>query len=88
MHNITSLQEFRIQECPRLVAFPHGGLPTNLWKLQVVRSEELKSLPAEGIHNIASLQELRIQECPRLVAFPNGGLPTNNLTWLTYHTRM
>ncbi|RVW40704.1 putative disease resistance protein RGA3 [Vitis vinifera] len=76
--DLTSLQSLEIRNCPNLVSFPRGGLPTpNLRRLWILNCEKLKSLP-QGMHTLlTSLQHLHISNCPEIDSFPEGGLPTN-----------
>ncbi|KAJ9685545.1 hypothetical protein PVL29_017542 [Vitis rotundifolia] len=76
--DLTSLQELWIHNCPNLVSFPQGGLPTpNLTSLWITNCRKLKSLP-QGMHSLlTSLERLRIVDCPEIDSFPRGGLPTN-----------
>uniref|UniRef100_F6HRT7 Disease resistance RPP13-like protein 1 n=1 Tax=Vitis vinifera TaxID=29760 RepID=F6HRT7_VITVI len=76
--DLTSLQKLSINNCPNLVSFPRGGLPTpNLRMLRIRDCEKLKSLP-QGMHTLlTSLQYLWIDDCPEIDSFPEGGLPTN-----------
>ncbi|KAL6326055.1 hypothetical protein AAG906_000930 [Vitis piasezkii] len=76
--DLTSLQSLEICNCPNLVSFPRGGLPTpNLRQLWIESCEKLKSLP-QGMHTLlTSLQDLCIYDCPEIDSFPEGGLPTN-----------
>ncbi|KAF2319640.1 hypothetical protein GH714_017792 [Hevea brasiliensis] len=79
MHNLTSLQELAIMNCPNVVFFPQGGLPTTHLKEIILEScGKLKALP-DNMHNLTSLQELTIMKCPNVVSFPQGGLPTTHL---------
>ncbi|RVX00304.1 putative disease resistance protein [Vitis vinifera] len=76
--DLTSLQILYIANCPNLVSFPQGGLPTpNLTSLWIKNCKKLKSLP-QGMHSLlASLESLAIGGCPEIDSFPIGGLPTN-----------
>ncbi|RVW74214.1 putative disease resistance RPP13-like protein 1 [Vitis vinifera] len=76
--DLTSLQSLEICNCPNLVSFPRGGLPTpNLRMLYIGNCKKLKSLP-QGMHTLlTSLQDLYISNCPEIDSFPEGGLPTN-----------
>ncbi|RVX00441.1 putative disease resistance protein [Vitis vinifera] len=76
--DLTSLQSLNIDDCPNLVSFPRGGLPTPNLRLLLIRNcEKLKSLP-QGMHTLlTSLQFLHISSCPEIDSFPEGGLPTN-----------
>ncbi|XP_034703483.1 putative disease resistance protein At3g14460 isoform X2 [Vitis riparia] len=76
--DLTSLQILNFYNCPNLVSFPQGGLPTpNLTSLWISWCKKLKSLP-QGMHSLlTSLERLRIEGCPEIDSFPIGGLPTN-----------
>ncbi|KAJ9685518.1 hypothetical protein PVL29_017529 [Vitis rotundifolia] len=76
--DLTSLQMLTINNCPNLVSFPQGGLPTPyLRAVWIWDCEKLKSLP-QGMHTLlTSLQCLLIIDCPEIDSFPEGGLPTN-----------
>ncbi|XP_034703094.1 putative disease resistance protein At3g14460 [Vitis riparia] len=76
--DLTSLQYITIWDCPNLVSFPQGGLPTlNLRVLLIGNCKKLKSLPQQMHTLITSLQDLRIVDCPEIDSFPQGGLPTS-----------
>ncbi|KAK0573859.1 hypothetical protein LWI29_014666 [Acer saccharum] len=76
-----SIDALEIRDCPKLVSFPKGGLPTpNLTSLLIYNCKNLKVLP-EQLHKLISLQSLFINECPELESIPNGGFP-NSLTSL------
>ena len=76
--DLTSLCVLSIYNCPNLVSFPRGGLPTpNLKLLHIYNCKKLKSLP-QGMHTLlTSLQNLYINDCPEIDSLPEGGLPTN-----------
>ncbi|RVW21725.1 putative disease resistance RPP13-like protein 1 [Vitis vinifera] len=76
--DLTSLQVIGIWNCPNMVSFPQGGLPTpNLRMLLIGNCKKLKSLPQQ-MHTLnTSLQDLTIVECPEIDSFPQGGLPTS-----------
>ena len=76
--DLTTLRSLYIHQCPNLVSFPLGGLPTpNLTSLSINSCNNLKSLP-QGMHTLlTSLQQLYIQFCPEIDSFPDGCLPTN-----------
>ncbi|OAY44849.1 hypothetical protein MANES_07G010500v8 [Manihot esculenta] len=79
LHMLGSLHDIWIYNCPSLVSFPRGGLPTlHLKSLTIDDCEKLKALP-DNMYNLTSLQELTIKNCPRLVCFPRGVLPTAHL---------
>ena len=75
---LTSLQDITIWDCPNLVSFPQGGLPTpNLRELSIHNCKKLKSLPQQMHTLITSLQYLSLVDCPEIDSFPQGGLPTS-----------
>ncbi|CAN6567077.1 unnamed protein product [Malus baccata var. baccata] len=75
--NLTHLNYLFIYECPNLVSFPHGGLPTpNLAYFSVWGNENLKLLP-DRIHTLTSLRSLGIGGLPNVESFAEGGLPPN-----------
>ncbi|RVX00448.1 putative disease resistance RPP13-like protein 1 [Vitis vinifera] len=76
--DLTSLQVIYIDNCPNLVAFPQGGLPTpNLRYLTIIKCEKLKSLPQGMQTLLTSLEQLTVCYCPEIDSFPEGGLPSN-----------
>ncbi|KAL6326905.1 hypothetical protein AAG906_012181 [Vitis piasezkii] len=71
--DLTSLQCISIWDCPNLVSFPQGGLPTpNLRMLLIGNCKKLKSLPQQMHTLITSLQDLTIVDCPEIDSFPQG----------------
>ena len=76
--DLTYLRNLNIYDCPKLVSFPQGGLPTpNLTSLGISGCNKLKSLP-QGMNTLlTSLQELSIHDCLEIDSFPDGGLPAN-----------
>ncbi|KAJ9685558.1 hypothetical protein PVL29_017555 [Vitis rotundifolia] len=76
--DLTSLQHIAIWDCPNLVSFAQGGLPTpNLRMLIIGNCKKLKSLPQQMHTLITSLQNLSIVDCPEIDSFPQGGFPTS-----------
>ncbi|KAK2636911.1 hypothetical protein Ddye_031703 [Dipteronia dyeriana] len=72
-----SIDALEIGDCPKLVSFPKGGLPTpNLTSILIYNCMNLKVLP-EQLHKLVSLQSLFINECPELESIPNGGFPNS-----------
>ncbi|KMT17023.1 hypothetical protein BVRB_2g042250 [Beta vulgaris subsp. vulgaris] len=59
MHNFTSLEELKIQNCPKIQCFPGGGLPKNLKIIRIYRVK-IKQQPVQewGLHLLPSLQYL------------------------------
>ena len=73
---LTSLDALEIKDCPKLVSFPEGGLPTpNLTSIWFSNCNDLEKLPNQ-MHTLGSLQSLSINNCPELVSLPEGGLPS------------
>ncbi|XP_031253810.1 putative disease resistance RPP13-like protein 1 [Pistacia vera] len=59
LHNLSSLRDFYIWDCPNLVSFPEEGLPkTSLRVFSIERCKKLKALP-NHMHNLKFLQELQ-----------------------------
>ncbi|CAL2237597.1 unnamed protein product [Prunus armeniaca] len=75
---LSHLNSLRVQNCPNLVCFPQGGLPTpNLTQLEIFTCEKLKSLP-ERVHTLTALEKLHITNLPNLESIAeDGGLPPN-----------
>ncbi|KAL6326860.1 hypothetical protein AAG906_012135 [Vitis piasezkii] len=71
--NVCHLEYLEIEECPSLICFPKGRLPTTLRRLFISNCENLVSLP-EYIH-VCALEQLIIERCPSLIGFPKGELP-------------
>ncbi|KAJ9679021.1 hypothetical protein PVL29_021055 [Vitis rotundifolia] len=72
-NNMCHLEYLEIEECPSLICFPKGRLPTTLRRLFISNCENLVSLP-EDIH-VCALEQLIIERCPSLIGFPKGKLP-------------
>ncbi|CBI24967.3 unnamed protein product, partial [Vitis vinifera] len=72
-NNVCHLEYLEIEECPSLICFPKGRLPTTLRRLFISNCENLVSLP-EDIH-VCALEQLIIERCPSLIGFPKGKLP-------------
>ncbi|XP_059652806.1 putative disease resistance RPP13-like protein 1 [Cornus florida] len=80
-NELQNLMELRIENCPTMVSFAHGGLPApNLTSFTISNCKKLKSLPQRMHTFLPSLQSLRIQNCPEVESFPDGGLPSNLTT--------
>lgn len=76
-HNLGSLKELVITDCPKLESFSGTILPSNLKGL-VLRGCGLESLPEDAINNISTLEFLHISGCLVLTSFPrhNKAVPT------------
>ncbi|KAI3445081.1 hypothetical protein Pfo_001746 [Paulownia fortunei] len=76
-HNLGSLQELVITDCPKLESFSGTVFPSNMKGL-VIRGCGLESLPENMINNISSLEFLYISGCLVLTSFPrdNKAIPT------------
>ncbi|XP_010659506.1 putative disease resistance RPP13-like protein 1 [Vitis vinifera] len=72
-NNVCHLEYLEIEECPSLIYFPQGRLPTTLRRLLISNCEKLESLPEEI--NACALEQLIIERCPSLIGFPKGKLP-------------
>nr|CAN74034.1 hypothetical protein VITISV_043862 [Vitis vinifera] len=73
-NNLCLLECLSIWNCPSLICFPKGQLPTTLKSLRIKFCDDLKSLP-EGMMGMCALEELTIVRCPSLIGLPKGGLP-------------
>ncbi|ONI21226.1 hypothetical protein PRUPE_2G053800 [Prunus persica] len=76
--NLSHLNSLRVYNCPKMVCFHEGELPTpNLSHFVVIGCENLKSLP-ERLHTLTALRSLNIWNLPNLESFAeDGGLPPN-----------
>ncbi|KAJ9685160.1 hypothetical protein PVL29_017265 [Vitis rotundifolia] len=85
-NNLCLLQHLSISQCPSLICFPKGQLPTTLKLLNISSCENLKSLPEGMMHcnsittndttDMCALEYLFIWAYTSLIGFPKGGLPT------------
>ncbi|KAJ6944481.1 disease resistance RPP13-like protein 1 [Populus alba x Populus x berolinensis] len=77
LNDLNSLHSLRIEDCPKLVSFPKGGLPAPV--LRVLRLEgcsNLKQLP-ESMHSLLPfLTHLEISDCSEVELCPEGGFPS------------
>lgn len=86
LHNLVSLIELKVWECPCLASFPETGLPSMLRILEVKDCESLESLPEWMMHNIDGssnkntmshlLEYFVIEGCSSLKCLPRGKLPS------------
>ncbi|KAI5342913.1 hypothetical protein L3X38_010789 [Prunus dulcis] len=78
VENLTHLNYLEVYNCPKMVCFYEGELPTpNLRHFVVSGCENLKSLP-ERLHTLTALRSLWIWNLPNLESFAeDGGLPPN-----------
>ncbi|KAL6327723.1 hypothetical protein AAG906_024692 [Vitis piasezkii] len=67
-NNLCLLECLSIWDCPSLICFPKGQLPTTLKSLSIICCENLKSLP-EGMMGMCALEGLSIVE---LESLPEG----------------
>ncbi|XP_008246202.1 PREDICTED: putative disease resistance protein At3g14460, partial [Prunus mume] len=74
-----TLQILEIDNCPSLISFPSGELPTTLERLEIGDCSKLQTLPFNLV-NLVNLETLEVIRCPLLEHFPMGGLPTNMKT--------
>uniref|UniRef100_A0A2N9FP73 NB-ARC domain-containing protein n=1 Tax=Fagus sylvatica TaxID=28930 RepID=A0A2N9FP73_FAGSY len=75
--DLTCLEALEIRDCPNLVSFPNGGLPTpNLTSIWISNCKNLKEMPHK-LHTLNSLESMLINNCPKLISLPEGGLPSN-----------
>ena len=71
-----SLEALEIRDCPKLVSFPKGGLPTpKLTSIWFSNCKNLKEL-AHQLHTLISLHSMFINNCPELVSLSEVGLPS------------
>ncbi|XP_034680278.1 putative disease resistance RPP13-like protein 1 isoform X2 [Vitis riparia] len=73
-NNLCLLEYLVIVDCPSLICFPKGQLPTTLKSLCIGGCKNLKSLPEEMM-GMCALEDFYIGECPSLIGLPKGGLP-------------
>ncbi|KAL9349268.1 hypothetical protein Peur_056527 [Populus x canadensis] len=78
LNELKSLQYLEIEQCPKLVSFPKGGLPAPvLTRLELADCCHLKQLP-ESMHSLLpSLVQLCISSCPLIESIPEEGLPSS-----------
>ncbi|XP_002270668.2 putative disease resistance RPP13-like protein 1 [Vitis vinifera] len=73
-NNSCVLESLEIEQCPSLICFPKGQLPTTLKSLRILACENLKSLPEEMM-GMCALEDFLIVRCHSLIGLPKGGLP-------------
>ncbi|KAJ6750838.1 hypothetical protein OIU85_001381 [Salix viminalis] len=73
VHMLLSLDDLRIESCPKLVSIPEAGLLSSLRHLVLRDCKALRSLPDDM--SDCPLEDLEIEECPLLICFPRGMLP-------------
>ncbi|XP_019054289.1 PREDICTED: putative disease resistance protein At3g14460 [Nelumbo nucifera] len=74
LQSLTSLEQLCILECPCVMFFPEGGLPTTLKRLMICGGgEEDMEVPPKGVglHKLTSLRSLTIQDYCGLWSFPD-----------------
>ncbi|OAY57569.1 putative disease resistance RPP13-like protein 1 [Manihot esculenta] len=74
LHNIMSLRELIIEDCPRLVSFPKAGFPSMLRVIGISNCNALTSLP-DAVSFSKFLEHLEIESCDSLVSLGRGQLP-------------
>ncbi|KAL6326895.1 hypothetical protein AAG906_012171 [Vitis piasezkii] len=79
-NNMCHLEYLEIEECPSLICFPKGQLPTTLRRLFISDCEKLVSLP-EDI-DVCAIEQLIIERCPSLTGFPGKLPPTLKKLWI------
>ncbi|KAF5445500.1 hypothetical protein F2P56_034547 [Juglans regia] len=77
IHNLTSLRDLKIKNCPSILSFPKEGFPTNLTTLEISHLKITEALFDWGLDNLTSLNELEICGCQHLVSFPEMTLPAS-----------
>ncbi|KAF7138280.1 hypothetical protein RHSIM_Rhsim07G0110200 [Rhododendron simsii] len=75
LHNLKSLRELIINNCPCLISFPKTGLPSTLRTLRIGKCVALQSLPRLMMLNC--LEKLQVWKCPSLtyLSCSRTGLP-------------
>ncbi|KAI8546605.1 hypothetical protein RHMOL_Rhmol07G0132000 [Rhododendron molle] len=75
LHNLKSLRELIINNCPCLISFPKTGLPSTLRTLRIDKCIALRSLP--GLMMLNCLEKLQVWKCPSLtyLSCSRTGLP-------------
>eukprot|EP00257_Ricinus_communis_P025782 XP_025013196.1 putative disease resistance protein At3g14460 [Ricinus communis] len=61
LHNLTSLQELWIYDCPGIVSFPEEGFPTKLTSVTITNLNICKPLFEWGLQRLNSLRDLYIE---------------------------
>ncbi|KAL5853928.1 hypothetical protein ACOSQ3_009046 [Xanthoceras sorbifolium] len=61
-----------MSDCPSIVCFPQGGLPSTILYVAIINCEKLKSL-RNGFHALNSLQGFSVVQCPSIMSFPEEG---------------
>ena len=75
--HLTSLEALEIRDCPSLVYFPKGVLPTpNLTSIWLSNCKNLKNLP-DQLQTLKNLQSMFLNKCPELESHPDGSWPSN-----------
>ena len=83
--HLTSLEAMEIRDCPSLVYFTKGGLPTpNLTSIWLSNCKNLKNLP-DQLQTLKNLQSMFLNKCPELESHPDGSWPSNlSLFYVTF----
>ena len=84
-----SLEALEIRDCPKLVSFSKGGLPTtNLTSIWLSNCKSFKELPHQ-LHNLNSLQSMFLNNCQELISLSQGGLPSKlSLLSITFWNKL
>ncbi|XP_052305780.1 putative disease resistance RPP13-like protein 1 isoform X2 [Populus trichocarpa] len=84
LNDLTSLHSLEIEQCPKLVSFPKGGLPAPvLTELTLRHCRNLKQLPERMPSLLPSLDFLGIFGCSEVELCPEGGFPsTLHFLWI------
>ncbi|KAF5445497.1 hypothetical protein F2P56_034544 [Juglans regia] len=77
IHNLTSLRDLKIIDCPSILSFPKEGFPTNLTTLKISNLKITEALFDWGLDNLTYLNQLEIGGCQNLVSFPEITLPAS-----------
>ncbi|XP_077233699.1 putative disease resistance protein RGA3 [Tasmannia lanceolata] len=79
LHNLASLEFFKILQCPKLESLADDGekqgLPIMLKIIWITSCDSLKSIPIQGLRNLTSLKQLTL--VTQLPSLPEEALPIN-----------
>jgi hypothetical protein len=84
LHLFTNLQFLHLYDFPRLESFPRGGLPSNLFVLEIWNCPKLIASREEwGLFQLNSLKEFTVSdEFENVESFPEENLLPPTLKWL------